>query len=434
MSKADELKADPREIRGTLRQLCDAIGCRVAGSRAEAKARRWLVRRFREIGLAGARVEEFAFDNSSFRSCDAKWFAGRERGRLDARPMAYCPSTPGRGIEGDVVFLGSAERVHEQDDGLKGKVGLFLGVPMPDPEFLRSLCACGISAALIMDHRTHSSWPVTLNYPAAWAKLVTIPMFSVPYDQGWKLGRKRGADVRLSAKCRRFRSTSGNVVANLPGRTQETIVVSAHIDSVWGSVGGCDDASGIALIVEVARLLAGRKRRRAMRFLGAGLEERLSIGAYHHTRTTPQKHTSLALTFDSVGAALGVNQWHVTGSPALQRFLKRRVNALGFDACVQKTVTPYSDHFPFNMLGIPAAWLYRPSCTSGNWFFHSANDAPANVSADVIAHAATFVARLLAELADMRTWPFRRTIPPAAMREVRQYAEWMYGPMGRRGA
>ena len=427
MSETTIASADPREIGKSLRQLCSGIGCRLGGSPAEAKARRWLADRFRQIGLSRVRIEEFTFNNSSFQSCEGRWVAGRKRGRLDVRPMAYCPSTPAKGLEGELVFLGSGQRLHEPDETLTGKVGLFLGFPAPDPEFLRSLCNCGISAAIVLDHRTYSSWPVTLNFPEAWSELVTLPMFSLPYDQGWDLARKRGARVRLKAKCRRFRSTSGNVAAELPGRMRETIVLTAHLDSVYDSVGADDDASGIALITEVARLLAGKKRRRTIRFVGVGMEERLSVGAFHHAQRTLQKNTALALNFDSVAALLGCNQWHVCGHTGLKRYMKQRVQRLRFPAEVLSTVTPYSDHFPFNMLGIPSAWLYRPSHAAGTWYFHSARNVLANVSTEVIAQAASFTARIVHELAEMKTWPFPKTIPAATMKEIRQYAEWKYG-------
>ncbi len=87
-------EADPRKIVGTLEHLCKAIGPRPAGSREEARARRWVVRKFQELHMASPRIEEFSFVNSHTERCEGEWFAGRRSGRLDLRPCAYSRSRP----------------------------------------------------------------------------------------------------------------------------------------------------------------------------------------------------------------------------------------------------------------------------------------------------------------------------------------------------
>jgi len=47
-----------------------------------------------------------------------------------------------------------------------------------------------------------------------------------------------------------------NVVARLPGRTPDAILLDAHFDTLVDSVGAADDAAGVAAIVEAMRVLA----------------------------------------------------------------------------------------------------------------------------------------------------------------------------------
>jgi len=47
-----------------------------------------------------------------------------------------------------------------------------------------------------------------------------------------------------------------NVVARLPGRSPEAILLNAHFDTLTDSFGAADDASGVAAIVEAIRVLA----------------------------------------------------------------------------------------------------------------------------------------------------------------------------------
>jgi Zn-dependent M28 family amino/carboxypeptidase len=46
-----------------------------------------------------------------------------------------------------------------------------------------------------------------------------------------------------------------NVIAQLPGQSNETIVIGAHYDTAFGTPGADDNASGIAVLLEVSRLL-----------------------------------------------------------------------------------------------------------------------------------------------------------------------------------
>ena len=47
-----------------------------------------------------------------------------------------------------------------------------------------------------------------------------------------------------------------NVVARLPGRSPQAVLLNAHFDTQLDSVGAADDAAGVAALVEVVRLLA----------------------------------------------------------------------------------------------------------------------------------------------------------------------------------
>jgi len=66
-----------------------------------------------------------------------------------------------------------------------------------------------------------------------------------------------------------------NVVGEIgparPGR--EIVVVGAHYDSVIGTVGANDNASGVAALLELARLLAGRPLERQVRLVAFANEE-----------------------------------------------------------------------------------------------------------------------------------------------------------------
>ncbi|MGH8704069.1 MAG: M28 family peptidase, partial [Burkholderiales bacterium] len=70
----------------------------------------------------------------------------------------------------------------------------------------------------------------------------------------------------------RFRASLGearNIEVEIPGgaRRQEIIVVGAHYDSVTGAPGANDNGSGVAALIELARLMRDAKPERTLRFV-----------------------------------------------------------------------------------------------------------------------------------------------------------------------
>jgi len=69
--------------------------------------------------------------------------------------------------------------------------------------------------------------------------------------------------------------TVQNLEVELPGvrLPEEVIVFGAHYDSVLGTPGANDNASGIAALLEIARLMAGKKPARSLRLVAFANEE-----------------------------------------------------------------------------------------------------------------------------------------------------------------
>lgn len=83
-------------------------------------------------------------------------------------------------------------------------------------------------------------------------------------------------------------NTYQNVIAELKGRTfpEKVLVVGAHYDTVRTTPGADDNASGVAGVLGLAKLLAGRPQDRTVRFVAFALEEppayrTKNMGSYH---------------------------------------------------------------------------------------------------------------------------------------------------------
>lgn len=83
-----------------------------------------------------------------------------------------------------------------------------------------------------------------------------------------------------------------NIAIEIPGTAElqpdqptEVLVLSAHYDSVQGSPGADDDGTGVAAILEIARILKDHPQPRTIRLLLFNLEETGLVGSRHYCAT-----------------------------------------------------------------------------------------------------------------------------------------------------
>jgi len=77
-----------------------------------------------------------------------------------------------------------------------------------------------------------------------------------------------------------------NIVVDIPGATlkDKVLVLSAHMDAVAGAPGADDDGSGVAVLIEAARLLRNRPTQRTIRLVLFNLEENGMVGPQAYTQ------------------------------------------------------------------------------------------------------------------------------------------------------
>jgi len=81
--------------------------------------------------------------------------------------------------------------------------------------------------------------------------------------------------------------TSANVIGEIPGRTNEIVLLGAHLDSWDVGTGAHDDGAGVAIVTEAARLIGelnGKPRRTIRVVLFANEEFGLSGGRAYATQ------------------------------------------------------------------------------------------------------------------------------------------------------
>lgn len=101
-----------------------------------------------------------------------------------------------------------------------------------------------------------------------------------------------------------------NLVATIPGLEPQLpmLLLGAHYDGPPGSPGADDNASGVAVLLETARLLAGTNPRRTVKLVAFTLEEpqgngRFLIGSEHYAKMARRsgEEYAVAVILESVG-------------------------------------------------------------------------------------------------------------------------------------
>ncbi|MGH2704138.1 MAG: M28 family metallopeptidase [Actinomycetota bacterium] len=184
---------------------------------------------------------------------------------------------------------------------------------------------------------------------------------------------------------------SRNVVARPRGLdpARPVIVVGGHFDTVAGSPGANDNASGTAVVVALAEAFAGRPV--PVLFAAFTAEERQPPTGAHHLGSE-ELLEGLRNAGTPVAAMLSIDM--IANGPALivgrhrasPDALQTEIAGVAADLAIpEQTIVrgDVSDHVPFALAGVPAAWLWTGEHPS----FHLPSDTLDVVQGDAVARA-----------------------------------------------
>lgn len=414
-------------IEAHLTELCDRIGPRWSSSQAEQRAIDYIRAQLAGAGLDQVAAEEFQLESWTLERAEARVV---EDGRLiDLLPFNRCPPVNLAGPIVDVGF-GTLREVKVARANLAGAIGVLalafepFTPPMPLSNRLKVLAETGAAAAIVvekkdgrrMEYHNAGDWrePGLEEHP--------LPTVVTSREDGALLRKlaNQGKTVRLEVESRFYQAPSANVAGELTGDRwpEEHLLLGGHHDTVYGSPGGNDNASGVIAVLETARVLArlrdetGQRPGRSIRFVTYSAEEQKLQGASayvarHYGSEAPPR---LAINLDelSTGPMKGI----VLAFPYLRELVQQALDTMQdrLRCHVMAQLDSSSDHFPFIQAGIEAGHLWRWRFTgrhADSEFHHEPGDTADKVNIRELKEYAGQLARILLRLSHIppEEWP-----------------------------
>ena len=249
-----------------------------------------------------------------------------------------------------------------------------------------------------------------------------VPCVNINAKEALRLVKDGVKTVKISVVQNEYEGESHNVVAELPGVTDEWIVLTAHYDTVPLSRGSYDNMSGCVGLLEIIEALApAAPHRYGLRFVLCGSEERGLLGskAYVQAHEDELDRIALNINLDMIGSIMGRFIACVSAEDALASYIRyfAAQRGWGIDA---RTGVYSSDSTPFADKGVPAVSFARlaPGSQSN---IHSRYDTMALLSEGQLRADGEFAAAFTAAMADAAKCPVKREIPEKIKGELDEY-------------
>lgn len=331
-----------------LRYLSVDVGARAAGGEGERRTAEYLRSELERYGYT-AELRPFLVEDNALRAAQVR----RGGVSFDAFPLGGSASGEVRGI---AMFVGLGRSVDVAGVDLRGRIAIADRGEVPFASKYANVRAAG-AVALVVVNSSPGTFLGTLQQEA------TIPVVAVGQES-------RTALLDAAANGDELTVTVGppgslesvNVFATADPGVGCRVLVGGHHDSVPGTPGANDNASGVATVLELARAMAADGLDPGLCFATFGAEEYGLHGSRAMVRELRARGAlpSVMVNLDVTGVG---RQVEVIGSDSLVLGTLAIAAELGI-AAVPSSLPPNasSDHASFATAGVPVLFL-----TSGDF-------------------------------------------------------------------
>lgn len=385
-----------------------AIGNRMAGSAGEAAAAREtrdaLARYADDAHLQGFDIHGWTRGESTVRAEDTEF------------DCLALPRSPDAQATGELVDLGYGLPEDFEQADIEGNVVVCASnVPswydrrIHRREKYYDAVEHGAAAFVFRNHVDGCLAP-TGSVGTAESSIGEIPAVGISKEAGRRLVRRHeGKQVTVATAVETGAATSQNVHAALGPDTEESLLVTSHVDAHDIAEGAMDNGAGTAMVVELARTLADREAEldTGVEFICFGAEEVGLAGSSYLAGELDPKRIKAILNLDGVvqGRSLAAD---THGFDTLDAAIDRVSDRLDQPFTANPNHGPHSDHWPFVERGVPGLHVHTETGDEGRGWGHTRADTLDKLSPRDLREQAIVLTELAVELADEETTTTRR--------------------------
>ena len=249
-----------------------------------------------------------------------------------------------------------------------------------------------------------------------------VPCVSINAKDAPDLVRAMPEKVSIQVEQTESVASSQNVIAEIPGRTDEWIVLTAHYDSTVLSHGAYDNMSGcIGLLGILDAVKKKAPLRYGLRFIFCGSEEVGLLGSKAYTAAHEKELEKIALNInlDMIGTCMGRFIACVSAEDKLVHYLEYWCALRGWGLYARQDVyssdsTPFADH------GVPALSFARIA-PKNQATIHNRYDTRKLLSEEQLTADIGFLAEFTLAMADAAKCPVSREIPENVRTRLDEY-------------
>ena len=249
-----------------------------------------------------------------------------------------------------------------------------------------------------------------------------VPCVSINAKDAFRLVQSAPKSVAIRVEQAESVASSQNVIAEIPGQTDEWIVLTAHYDSTPLSRGAYDNMSGCIGLLGIMEALRGKAPLRCgLRFIFCGSEEVGLLGSKAYTAAHEQELEKIALNInlDMIGTYMGRFIACVSAENRLLHYLQYLCAMRGWGLYARQDVYS-SDSTPFADRGVPALSFARIAPKS-QATIHNRYDTKALLSEAQLIDDIGFLADFTLGMADAVKCPVSREIPEDIRTKLDEY-------------
>jgi len=389
-----------------LEKICDEAGGRIIGSPQNEKALKILSDELIKLGY-----------NPVYEKFKTKgWVRGDDQiivktpvlKKLKAVALGYVNTTPT--FESEIVYAGYGYDEDYQNIDAKNKIVLVTRETPSGKDALFSSelikIAAGKGAKAILFISEKSGTLVIARTGNFQGDATEIPAFNLSYEEGKWLQRlyekKIITTIEITTKSYCKEVETANLVASLPGKVSDAIVVGAHIDSWDLGQGGIDNGQGTAILYDIARVFKKYfpDNYYTINFVWLNGEELGLLGAKKYVEMHKNDKIIAMINMDMTGIPEGFNCMGFDEFIPFLNNLVKKLNGFDLKQGVQSSPWTNSDHEPFMLAGIPTFTVMAHLDEDMYKYYHEMGDSFDKVNKKYISEAVAVIGVLLKELAN----------------------------------